>query len=125
MQGIRSFHERGRLIHFSLLTAAIWLADAVSVVLCAASLGLALSIPIALLLLAGLGLGSALPSTPGYVGIYQFVAVSILTPFAVSRSDAVALSLLIQAMAYAGILVWGLTGLLKYRRSESSSGYNG
>ena len=37
-----------------------------------------------------MGLASALPSTPGYVGIYQFVAVSVLTPFGFSRTDAIA-----------------------------------
>jgi hypothetical protein len=42
------------------------------------------------------GLGSALPSTPGYVGIYQFAAVSALTPFGFSRADAIAYVLVAQ-----------------------------
>jgi hypothetical protein len=60
---------------------------------------------------AGLGLGSALPSTPGYVGVYQFVAVSVLTPFGFSQSDAIAHILLYQAMTTAVFLFWGLLGL--------------
>ena len=66
---------------------------------------------VAFLLIAGLGLGSAMPSTPGYVGIYQFVAVSILTPFCYSRTDAIAYILLVQAMSYVVLAFWGLIGL--------------
>ena len=66
----------------------------------------------------GMGLGSALPSTPGYVGIYQFVAVTVLTPFGFSRTDAIAYILVAQALGYVVIGIWGSIGLLKYRRSR-------
>src|ERR1039458_3448958 len=66
-------------------------------------------------LLAGLGLGSALPSTPGYVGIYQFVTVSILTPFGVRHDDALAYSFVSQAMSYVVVLVLGLPGLYRFK----------
>ena len=65
--------------------------------------------------IAGLGLGSALPSTPGYVGIYQFVAVKVLVPFGFSKTDAIAYILLAQAMQYAVIGLWGAFGFLHYR----------
>jgi len=120
IQGIRSFHDGGRLARFLALTAVIWFADAVTAVICAQSIGLSLSFPAALLLLAGMGLGSALPSTPGYVGIYQFVAVSILTPFGFGRSDAIAFSLLLQAAGYVVILAWGLVGIAKQRSTDKA-----
>jgi uncharacterized membrane protein YbhN (UPF0104 family) len=66
---------------------------------------------VALLLLAGLGLGSALPSTPGYVGIYQFVTVSILAPFGVGHDDALAYSFVSQALGYTVLLLLGLPAL--------------
>ena len=55
-------------------------------------------------------MGSALPSTPGYVGIYQFVAVSVLTPFGFSRADAIAYILVAQALVYVVIALWGSLG---------------
>src|SRR6476660_2086728 len=70
----------------------------------------------AFLLLAGLGLGSALPSTPGYVGIYQFVAVSVLAPFGFSKNNAIAYIMVAQALCYVVIGVWGGIGLWRYRR---------
>jgi len=47
--------------------------------------GVHISFRIALLVLTALGLSSALPSTPGYVGIFQFVAVTVLAPFGIDR----------------------------------------
>lgn len=111
LDGIRSFHDPGRLTRFLGFTAIIWLADAIVTVTGARSIGISIGLPVALLLVAGLGLGSALPSTPGYVGIYQFVAVNVLTPFGFSKTQAIAYILLFQALNYAVILFWGLLGM--------------
>ena len=62
--------------------------------------GAAIEPAAAFLLIAGLSVGSALPSTPGYIGIYQFVAVSVLTPFGFSRAEAIAFILVTQALGY-------------------------
>ena len=101
---------------FVAYTAIIWFLDAETSVVISSSIGVGMSLPVAFLLIAGLGLGSALPSTPGYVGIYQFVAVSILTPFGLSKTDAIAYILLLQALSYICILFWGLIGFAWSRR---------
>jgi uncharacterized membrane protein YbhN (UPF0104 family) len=75
-------------------------------------------VEVAFLLIVGLGLGSALPSTPGYVGIYQFVAVSVLVPFGFSKTDAVAYILVAQALQYVVMGLWGALGFLNYRRNS-------
>jgi uncharacterized membrane protein YbhN (UPF0104 family) len=116
LRGLRSFHDAGRLAAFVGLAVLIWVLDAAGSVVGGAALGLRLSLPMAFLLMAGLGLGSALPSTPGYVGIYQFVTVSILTPFGVSRADAIAFILVTQALMYVVIGVFGGIGLLRRRK---------
>jgi uncharacterized membrane protein YbhN (UPF0104 family) len=60
-------------------------------------------------------LGSALPSTPGYVGIYQFVGMSVLGPFGFSRDAALAYILILQALGYVVILAFGLPGIYKFK----------
>jgi uncharacterized membrane protein YbhN (UPF0104 family) len=105
--GLRAFHHRGRLAGFVLLTATIWLGDACATVVGARALGFEVSFPVAVLLLTGLGLGATLPSTPGYVGIYQFVYVGVLTPFGMGRDGAVAFALFSQIMGYAVTLALG------------------
>ena len=109
--GVRAFHNMGRLLGFTVLTVAIWMTDAFGAILMADGLHLHFSFAMAMLLLTGLGLGSALPSTPGYVGIYQFVAVTVLTPFGISRDSALAYILVAQASAYVVTLALGLPSL--------------
>ncbi|MBV8866502.1 MAG: hypothetical protein JO210_14000, partial [Acidobacteriaceae bacterium] len=45
--------------------------------------------------------------------IYQFVAVSVLTPFGFSKTDAIAYILLAQAVQYALITFWGALGMAR------------
>lgn len=111
LKGMRSLHHPGRLTKYILLTGVIWAIDGVVLVAVAKSIGMPLSWTIALLVVVGLGLGSALPSTPGYVGIWQFVAVTLLTPFGVGRNEAIAFILLFQAISYGLFLAWGLIGV--------------
>lgn len=111
LKGMRSLHSAQRLVVYIVLTAAIWALDGLVMMVASRSIGLWMPWSVAMLLVVGLGLGSALPSTPGYVGIYQFVAVSLLTPFGFEQSDAIAFILLFQALSYAVFLLWGLLGL--------------
>ncbi len=113
--GLGTLHHPVRLARFAAFTAAIWMLDAAGSVIAARALSLNLSLPVAFLLLAGLGLGSALPSTPGYVGIYQFVAVTVLTPFGFTRGDAIAYILVAQFFGYVVISFWGLLAIWRLR----------
>ncbi len=115
MVGMRSFHHGRRLSSFVALTAVVWFCDAAGTLFGMQALGLHGNLAIALLLVTGLGLGSALPSTPGYVGIYQFVAVSVLTPFGFSKTGAIAYILLFQAIQYVLITFWGALGMARSR----------
>ncbi len=113
--GIRAFHDAGRFCTFVALTVLIWSVDALGIIVGGRAVHLEISFPVAVLLLSGLGLGSALPSTPGYVGVYQFVAVSVLVPFGFRRDDALAYILVAQALSYVVITACGSVGLAKYR----------
>jgi hypothetical protein len=121
-EGIRSFHDPFSFCLFFLLTISIWSLDAYSLTILARALSMQMSFAVGLLLLVGLGLGSALPSTPGYIGIYQFVSVTILMPFQFTRAAALAFILVAQA---GGLVVTGLLGsigLLQYRKIKQSQG---
>jgi uncharacterized protein (TIRG00374 family) len=121
LRGMRGFHSMPRLAGFLALTVAIWCVDAFGTVLAAAALGFEMPLAVAFLLIAALGVATALPSTPGYVGIYQFVAVTVLTPFGFTRSDALAFILVVQALSFAVIGCWGTIGLVRYRRARRSA----
>jgi glycosyltransferase 2 family protein len=109
--GMRAFQQLARGAGFAGLTCVIWLADSLAMILVARAFDLTLALPQALVLIAALGLSSAAPSTPGYVGIYQFVAVTVLAPFGFARDEALAFILAAQAVIYAVVIVWGMLGL--------------
>lgn len=111
LSGMRAFANPSRGFAFAGMTVLIWLTDAVGTMIGARAFGLSLALPIAVMLLAGLGLSSAIPSTPGYVGVYQFVAVAVLVPFGFPRSGVLAYIIVAQALGYVIITVWGLLGL--------------
>jgi uncharacterized membrane protein YbhN (UPF0104 family) len=116
VSGLRSFHNRRRLSKFALLTAAVWLSDAGATVIGGRAFGLHISFPVAMLLLTGLGLGSAVPATPGSVGIYQFIYVSVLTLFGIGRAGALAFALFSQVMGCAVTLAIGIPSLYQLQR---------
>jgi glycosyltransferase 2 family protein len=118
--GLRAFHHVSRFAVFAGISVSVWLLDAVGAVVIARALHLNLPFPVAILLLAGLALASSAPSTPGYVGVYQIVAVGILPAFGITKSDAIAYILVLQAISYVVFLFWGLPGLWQLKRTSLS-----
>ena len=111
VRGMRALHHVRRALSFGSLTVVIWLMDGMGAMIGARALNLTLSLPQALILLAALGLSSMVPSTPGYVGVYQIVAVAVLPAFGFSRSEALAYIIVSQALYYVVVTILGLLGL--------------
>lgn len=118
--GMRSLQDWHRLIKFILLTGAIWLTDAFGTTVGVRIISQIISIEQALILLSALGLSSAIPSTPGFVGVYQFIAIIVMTPFGFSRADALAYIIIAQLLNYIVVSFWGVLGLWQINRSKQS-----
>jgi glycosyltransferase 2 family protein len=116
LSGLRSLHSFKRIVQFTCLTGLIWLMDAIGTVLLAYILKIPLLLQQAFVLLAALGISSAIPSTPGYVGVYQFAAVTTLAPFGISKADALAYILISQILGYVVIGFWGLLSLWQFNK---------
>ena len=114
--GLKSLQNNTRIVQFIGFTALIWLLDAAIIVLTAYALNVQLLLSQAFVLLAALGLSSAIPSTPGYIGIYQFVAVTILAPFGISKADALAFIIISQIFGYLVIGFWGVLSLWQFNK---------
>lgn len=111
LTGMRSLQRTDRIAKFLTFTLFIWWIDGLSIVIGARIVSETLSLSQALIFLAALGLSSAIPSTPGYIGVYQFVAVSVLVPFGFSHEDSLAYIVIIQISGYLLVTVLGLIGL--------------
>lgn len=77
--------------------------------------GWALPLAAALLTLICLAVASALPSTPGYLGVYQVAAMAALHEFGLARSEALAYGTLLQVCNFGLFLAVGLWVYLKAR----------
>ena len=110
LMGGKAFLHPLRAGGFLGLSVIIWLVDGMIGLLVGKALGLTLSLAQVMLFLVGLGLSSAIPSTPGYVGVYQFVAVTLLPLFGISKSQALSYVLILQATSVIVVVVSGLIG---------------
>lgn len=82
------------------LSVGAWLAWAGAATCCGTSIGIDLSLSEALVLAGVVNLGVAIPSSPGFVGTYQWLVISTLSLFAIGRDDGLAFAILFQATWY-------------------------
>lgn len=94
-----------------LLSVAAWLTWALGAYLVARSVGIELTIVQAIFVTAALNLGVAIPSSPGFVGTYQWLGVSALALFGIPQESALAYAIVLQAVWYVPTTLVGL-GLL-------------
>lgn len=111
--GLTSLNTIRTALTFFICTVMIWSADVAVSLLVSTSLGLDFNLPTAYFLNSMLGLSSAIPATPGSLGVFQFVTVSVLTPLGFNTNQSLAFILILQMIGYLHITVFGLLGIWK------------
>ena len=104
---------RRRLAVVLALSLAAWGMWAVGALFVGRAVGIEMTLLEALFVAAVINLGVAIPSSPGFVGTYQWLAIAALGLFDVPREGALAFAILLQAVWYvpttvaAGVLLGG------------------
>lgn len=111
--GMRALQHPQNATAFLALTALVWSVDVAVTTQIALAFDLHFTVTQTLLLLAALGLSSAAPSTPGYLGIYQFVAVAVLTPLGYTQNQALVFITAFQVISFVMVAVFGAIALLQ------------
>jgi uncharacterized protein (TIRG00374 family) len=109
LRGVRAGHHA---MPIALSTVLIWILFALSVWTGLRAAHLVLPLAASWTVLAFLGLGVSLPSSPGYLGVVQAATVLALALFGVPRTEALSFSLLIHASQYLPVTLYGLVLLL-------------
>ena len=91
---------RRRATTWLALSACAWTLSAVAAALVGRSVGIELSPLEAIFVTSALALGVAIPSSPGYVGTYQWVGVAALGLLDIPVEQALAFTILMQASWY-------------------------
>ncbi|MCI0548799.1 MAG: flippase-like domain-containing protein [Candidatus Rokubacteria bacterium] len=106
--GLTAVRTARRLPAIGALTVGLWGVLALSTWAMFRAGGLALPFLAAWALIALLGLGVSLPSSPGYAGIFQAATVFALAPFGVPQDQALAFSILFHLAHYVPVTLCGL-----------------
>jgi uncharacterized protein (TIRG00374 family) len=107
-RGLDCIRSASALVAVMACTAAAWSVWILGAWLVGRSLGLELSGAEIVFTTGALGLGSVIPSAPGYIGTYHWLAASALGLFGVARPDALAFAVLIHATWFVPTTIAGL-----------------
>ncbi|HEX3599571.1 MAG TPA: lysylphosphatidylglycerol synthase transmembrane domain-containing protein [Lacipirellulaceae bacterium] len=118
---IERFHVAAEFLGFNSRTAAavvagicVWLIEGVVYTVACWHFGLgSQSIIAGYLTLTIVSFGLLVPSSPGYIGVFQYMTILALGLFGISDEIALALSLVVHACQYVPTTLWGVVILLR------------
>lgn len=111
--GLDAMKSPGRLGLVVVWSAAVWLTNAAAMWLAALAFGLHLDFSALLLLQTVLAFGVAVPSTPGFVGVFEFIIVTVLGVLGVERDLAFAYAVTYHVTTWIPITALGLLSVLR------------
>ena len=106
--GLQGMRRPAQLVPTAVWSVVIWAAIVFSVWACFRAARLDLPVSAALCVIAFIGLGVSLPSSPGFIGVFQAATVLALSIFGVDKVDALGFSLLLHASQFIPVTLWGL-----------------
>jgi uncharacterized protein (TIRG00374 family) len=110
-QGLGAIKSPTQIIQLALLSAMIWIADAVGIWGLAWALDVSVSIPGAGMVSAVVGLSLMIPAGPGFIGTYEAFSVAALRLLGVEFTSAMALTVLMHAWSLTAAMILGAGGL--------------
>lgn len=119
--GLQPLCEPGLAARALALSLLAWLCEAVMILVCARGLAVAISFPSAILVLLGINLALALPSTPASAGPFEGATVAVLMLAGIAKEPALAFAFLYHALQVVPVTVAGL-GVLLVRRRRAGQG---
>jgi uncharacterized protein (TIRG00374 family) len=111
--GLQALRSRQAVVLLLVYTLIIWGSNSLLLWLTLRAFHIAVPFTGAILLIAVLNLGMAVPSTPGYVGVFDYLMVLTLALYSVPRTQAVAAALVFHAIAFVPITIIGLVYIVR------------
>lgn len=111
ISGLETLKKPKLILTIFILSLLTWLLASVSVFLTFKSLDINVPNYAMLFVLSVINLGLIIPSSPGYIGTYQFLCVIALSAFSVNKETALSFSVIHQALWYLPLTLLGLVFL--------------
>lgn len=107
LDGADGLRQPGLLAVQVVLSVSLWAVAGLTIWLTFGAFGLALPWTAAALLLVTTNLGMTVPSAPGYVGVYHYIAVLTLRLFGVDDPTALAVAFVLHALGFGSFTLAG------------------
>ncbi len=128
VEGLAVLKSPARFAGVVLWSLVLWIKNAAAFAICFRAFGLAVPLEAALLLQGIIGFGVAVPSTPGFLGVFEAATLVTLQLYGVDSSLAVSYALTYHLTTFLPITLLGLWSLsrlhLKLREVSSAAGGN-
>jgi uncharacterized protein (TIRG00374 family) len=112
LAGVSGLRQSRRALEFFGWTALIWSMETVGTFLMARAFHLPILVSGCLFIILFIGLGTMVPSSPGYVGTYEFFATSALTQLGVVGGAALSFAIALHAVTFLGTSLLGAACLV-------------
>jgi hypothetical protein len=112
INGISSLSNFRNSFSFLWYTFIIWLIEIISLWLVASAFNINLTLGESLFVLLSIGIGTIIPSSPGYIGTYEFFAINALNAINIDGSNAIAFVFVMHALTFIFPLIMGAICLI-------------
>lgn len=113
LNGLRVLHDWRSVARLIGYTVAIWVSNAILAWLVIRAFHLDVPLAAGFLVTAVLNLGMAVPSSPGYLGVFDYLMVLTLQLYHVHRAPALAAALAFHAVAFVPVTIIGVIYLAR------------
>lgn len=118
LDGLAFVRDVRVLVSVLFWSAMLWAMSALTVYLGLWAVGIQASVATAVFVLVITNLGMAVPSLPGYVGVYHSAVVVALEPAGIDPSRSLAAAIVLHALIFGIFIVGGVYCLLRARQAE-------
>jgi uncharacterized protein (TIRG00374 family) len=112
-ENLRRIRTPGKLSLFVIITVANWFSMAMALYFSLKTFGISLPFVYVPFICAILQMGLAVPSSPGYIGVYEFLLVTLLGIFGVPKYEAFAVAIFFHASWYVPYNILGFIFIIK------------
>jgi uncharacterized protein (TIRG00374 family) len=111
LDGLTVLSSARSLVGAGILSLIAWLCVGAEFRVVMQTMGLRLPLSAAMLVLCLTTLGMVVPSSPGYLGVFEYITVVALELFGISREVALGYAVVLHGIAYLGFLLLGVAAV--------------
>lgn len=120
LTGLKGLFHFNSLFYFTLLTVLLWVLEVITAYIVAEAFGLNLAFGNILFIIIVITIGTLIPSSPGFIGTYEFFGVQALQILGVSGGSALSFVIVLHAVNWLAASIIGGICLMSWKGQRGS-----